>query len=155
MIIKRCEVNDILNRKEKIFNLFEECIDTSFKAGNEKEKFINSKIQDLIYYLGKNAVVYIAIDGMETVGFIWAYPVERGFDKRLHIAYIAVFEAVRRLGIGKLLVEEIEREARRQKIKNIELNVSIANKNAVNFYNKLDFYPERILLVKEVRKKSE
>ncbi len=155
MIIRRCEVKDILNQKEKIFDLFEECLDSSFRVGSGKEKFINCKIQDLIYYLERNAVVYIATDENEIVGFVWAYINENGFDKRFHIAYISVFEWARGLGIGKLLMKEIEKEAQRQKIKNIELNVSSANKNALNFYKKIEFYPERILLVKEVKQKDE
>lgn len=155
MKIRRCEVNDILNQKKTIFDLFEECIDSSFEAGDEKEKFITRKVQELIYYLKKNAVVYIATEETKIIGFVWAYPVEGGFDKRFHIAYISVFESLRGMGIGKLLVKEVEKEAYRQKIKQIELNVSISNKNAVDFYHKVNFYPERILLVKEVKEKDE
>lgn len=152
MIIKRCKGIDIINQKEQIFNLFEECIYSSFEFYDEKESFINSKIRDMIYFLEKNAVVFLAVDETEIVGFVWAYLIENGFTKRFHIAYLVVSETARKLGIGRLLVKEIEKEAKSQKIKGIELNVSITNKSVLEFYNKVGFYSERLLLVKEIKR---
>ena len=55
------------------------------------------------------------------------------------IRYLSVHPSYKRIGLGKKLIYKIFNECKNENIKRIFLEVSIKNKHALNFYDKLGF----------------
>jgi ribosomal protein S18 acetylase RimI-like enzyme len=84
----------------------------------------------------------LAKDKDEIVGYTIAYKEEvSGVPvlkdrKWIHIDDLAVKSKQRKKGLGSMIMEEVERWAKRNKYNEIDLNVWLFNKNAINFYEK-------------------
>jgi len=85
-------------------------------------------------------VLLIAEVGNEIAGYAFSWviqyrdhPTYRDFDS-FYIDDICVLEKFRRMGIGRALIAQCKKEAKRLGCKNIDLGVWSFNKNAIAFY---------------------
>lgn len=83
------------------------------------------------------------------VGFL-SYEIREKMNKVLWIDELVVTEKERGNGYGSLLMEEIKKISKKEKVKRIELNVYTFNDIAIKLYNKLGYKEQRIIFEKEV-----
>lgn len=102
----------------------------------EEESFLCpfSRKQFLQLYINYKKTFFVAANNKEILGYIIGV---KGFRKII-IASIAVKEDYRKKGIATKLTRHLI-EKIRGKIKMIELQVRISNKEAISFYEKMDF----------------
>jgi ribosomal protein S18 acetylase RimI-like enzyme len=102
-----------------------------------KEKEPSPACLDSFLANPQNYLIAAEIEG-EPVGFLLAYALER-FDqdaKMIYIHEIEVAEKHRRKGIGKTLIEELQKEAERDKIIKSFILTNEANLAACELYEK-------------------
>ena len=97
------------------------------------------------------AIVFVANEDDKLKGWIWCHQIFRMNRKRLHVAEIAVADNCRRQGVGSKLLNKIEEYAKENGYHEIELFATVSNINAINFYEKASFKPERVLMKKEIK----
>ena len=115
------------------------------------DKRIEGIYNNMLEYINDGSAFIVgAFQKEEMVGFIWAYERNLNNKKRYHINYFIVNEENRKQGIGKKLIDEIYKIAKKNNIEEIELIVTERNSGAVQFYNKEDFKVERITLCKKL-----
>lgn len=89
----------------------------------------------------KNTITLVAKEGKELVGIVGAH--WENYEKTKHIAHIwgmFVDKDYRGQGIGKMLMEEIERRAKqRGQTKKIKLEVVVKQEVALEMYKKLGY----------------
>ena len=83
------------------------------------------------------------------VGFL-SYEIREKMNKVLWIDELVVTEKERGNGYGSLLMGEIKKISKIEKVKRIELNVFTFNDIAIKLYNKLGYKEQRIIFEKEV-----
>ena len=83
------------------------------------------------------------------VGFL-SYEIREKMNKVLWIDELVVTEKERGNGYSSLLMEEIKKISKIEKVKRIELNVFTFNDIAIKLYNKLGYKEQRIIFEKEV-----
>lgn len=118
------------------------------------EILINLNILDTLEILNKlrlfirkkMCICLGAYEKNELIGILWAYKREFSFEVRYHINYFSVKQKNQNKGIGKELIKKLKEIARKEKIKTIDLNVDVANKQAKVFYKNNNFQEEKILL---------
>lgn len=117
-----------------------------------EESYIDKKIAGLEQFLKDGSAIVFVVTNQQggLTGYLWAFKLDTLHGTRLHIQHIAVMPEYQGCGIGKLLIYELEKEARQQGVAEIELIVSNCNKGAVAFYNKIDFTVERCIMAKRV-----
>jgi ribosomal protein S18 acetylase RimI-like enzyme len=123
-------VNNIIVRNANLLDInnlskcSKECLPIFYTPGQFAFSLLTSII--LIAELDKKIIGYILVDGD---------------DDKLHIMSIAVYKKFRRLGVGTILIKNIEELIKKNKneYKRITLNVHVENNNAIEFYKKLDF----------------
>ena len=67
-------------------------------------------------------------------------------SKVVWIDEICIDEKYRRKGIGKLLIQEVEKQAKENKCNQIELNCWECNENAIKFYESIGLKTQRRIL---------
>ena len=105
--------------------------------------------------LGKDdSALFLAKCEQEPVGYVMAYkqqPKSITSKNFITIMNLYVREPYRKMGIGKLLVQEIEKWAKTLFISFIlEIDCYVENNQAVEFYSKLDFKRIRVKMRKKV-----
>jgi GNAT superfamily N-acetyltransferase len=83
------------------------------------------------------------------VGFL-SYEIREKMNKVLWLDELVVTEKERGNGYSSLLMEEIKKISKIEKVKRIELNVFTFNDIAIKLYNKLGYKEQRIIFEKEV-----
>lgn len=113
------------------------------------------KCAELRAYLGAGkAVSYGAFDGQALVGFVWAYAYPYREDgKRVYVSVLHVAEAYRNHSLGKVLLEQIEREAQDIGCPTVFLHTEGRNEAAQRFYQRMGYRLERVQLVKTAAEK--
>jgi ribosomal protein S18 acetylase RimI-like enzyme len=115
------------------------------------DEYILGKARELLPYLeSAKAVLFGAFDQNKLIGFLWAYPRVFLEESRLYINAMIVAEQYRGQGIGKLLVLELEKYARREKIPAIDVQTASFKIDAIDFYRKLGFEHERVQMRKSI-----
>ena len=103
------------------------------------------------YLVDGTAVIFAAVSQQKLVGWIWCHPISRMGEKRLHVSEIAVTKVARGRGIGQRLLSAAEEYAKIKEYQEIDLMVTISNTDAVHFYQKASFIPERYQMKKCIR----
>jgi len=104
----------------------------------------------------ENAAMFAAESGGQIIGCIHVFIRESPdipiMVKRryAYISDLAVLEGFQRSGIGKALMDEVERWAVQRNISQFELNVWDFNKNAIAFFNELGYTPSCHIMAKSV-----
>ena len=88
------------------------------------------------YELEKDYVTAIGIYLKESILGVCVF--HKIYDEA-EIRYLSVHPSYKRIGLGKKLIYKILKECKNENIKRIFLEVSIKNKHALNFYDKLGF----------------
>lgn len=157
--IREFITQDTVRIKELIatYNQFFEDIDPwkAIAYGDNAVEFYFKQMVDQTNIGGKFFVVIVH----ETiVGFIQGHVhlpstteiMERGNFKSGDIENVFILEPYRSLGIGKLLMQEMENFFVSQGCSSIALNVFAPNVNAQEFYKKLGFTTRAMIMVKRL-----
>lgn len=136
--------------REGIVALIRESLSASFPDNSIDPGYYEEKCRELGVYIGEDkAVVFLAVEGSELVGFIWCHPIQRFEQARLHVAHLSVFPEWRRKGAGSRLVETAARYAHGQGLDGMELFATASSQQAVSFYGRAGFKVERYLFTKK------
>lgn len=151
MEIIKLRTDDLKEYKNSIQKLLRICFQSTYKEDDLNETII-CKYNGLIEYVetGK-ACTFGAIEDNCLIGFLWGYPVATPFETVFHIAYISVMESGRRKGVGQKLVEAAEEKCKALGLEHVELIVGVNNVEAMSFYSKCGYKPDRCYLRKEMR----
>lgn len=138
--------------------ILELLIDThviNFQLSRKRCKYIcEEKLEMMSRYIEQgNAIVMGAIENKMLIGFLWLHKHIFLGERRIHVNQIVVSNQFRGRGIGKQLMQETERQAKRSGIEMIDLFVSEVNVGALNMYKNLDFETERRYMKKKLQVK--
>jgi len=86
-----------------------------------------------------NHALWTAVDDETAVGILWVMYGGEESNRRAFIYDIEVFEAYRRRGHAKAMIESLSEQAREQGVVSIGLNVFGYNDGAIALYRKLGF----------------
>ena len=151
MQIQMVDADIYMKWRKGIEGLLDESASINFPDSQIDKNYAKDRCDDLYEYLKEGkAVVFVAADNDELMGFIWCHPINRHLKKRIHIAEIAVVGRYRKSGVGGRLLKAVEEYASENGFKEIDLFVTLANKDAVSFYEKNLFVPERTLMKKKI-----
>jgi ribosomal protein S18 acetylase RimI-like enzyme len=141
---------DVIIHRAELEELFSYCKEVSTGIAPSSE-FCKEKIDSLISYLKDGrALLIVYILEKKLVGFLWACKLNVNNTERLHLLYFAVLPQYQKNGIGKLLITAAEEKARDMDISLVELNVTVQNESARQFYLNNGYISERITLVKHI-----
>lgn len=141
-------INEIINYSSDIKELISYSFKENFKDKEIPNEYIEDKTKELEQYLKEGkALLFCCFDNEILCGMAWCHDIDR-FEKRIHIANIAVKPEYRNKGYGSLLIKEIEKYAYENNYSGIDLMVTVSNENSVNFYKKNGFIEERFLMKK-------
>lgn len=132
-VLNKSDIEKYLDDLENIFNELE----------IEKENNLIEKLK--IFIEEGNCTCIGAIESDELVGILWSYIRRFAGENRYHISYFSIKASKQKNGIGKLLLEELKKIAKKNKIKILDLNVDLSNIKAKKFYQKEGFLEEKIL----------
>jgi|GEM_PF-991640 len=126
----------------EIFKEIEELhrLNASWKFKKPKPIFSEESYKKLVN--DKNCMFFLAKDKNEIVGYSIAYKKEifniPFLKKRkwIHLDALSVKNNQKQKGIASAILREIEKWARKNNIKEIELDVWLFNTNAINFYER-------------------
>jgi len=88
------------------------------------------------FYESYSSGFIVAEIGHKVIGFIIGVKLN---PKTAKILMLSVSKQYRRKNIGSLLLTQLQKQAIRDKVENIELEVRIDNKKAIKFYEKHNF----------------
>ena len=101
---------------------------------------------------GEEGFFFVAEENGELLGFISGKVKESApvFSRgeKLKVNELFVKEKFRRKGVASMLLEDVEKKARRRDCSTLELDVNKANKSAQKLYRDRDFETERKRMVK-------
>lgn len=124
-----------------------------YHYNHRKDLFKKRTIDELKEYVFEQIENGIKIIGYYKdnvlVGFL-SYEIREKMNKVLWIDELVVTEKERGNGYGSLLMGEIKKISKIEKVKRIELNVFTFNDIAIKLYNKLGYKEQRIIFEKEV-----
>ena len=151
MEITRLDKLNFDKTKNSIKELLRDAMCISFPEAIINEDYYEEKISKLEeYILNDSAIVYLAVEDNDVLGWIWCHSINRFDKKRLHVASFAVSKKMRNQGVGSLLMEEAEGYAKKSNYDGMDLFVTENNITAVNFYQKNGYQIERYLLKKDI-----
>ena len=146
--IKLLKAVDVLCYRNEILNLLNECMIATYSKP-VADSFLTEKLSSLEENIARGkAYAFIAVEGKDIFGFLWSYPVKTPINQRFHVAYLSVNPRKRGKGIGRLLLREAEKQAKKIGIDEVELAVSKRNNPAIDFYAKCGYGTEKLVLEK-------
>lgn len=152
MQIIKLSAENIGKWKSQIFPLLKETVIYNFPNSEIPDSYYREEWDEVEKYIKlKRAFVFIAVNYNEVVGWIWTHLIDRFNEKRLHVAFFAVYKEFRRHGVGELLLAAAEEQARNLELQGIDLLVTASNERAVRFYEHHGFNSERYLMHKELK----
>ena len=103
----------------------------------------------------KYGIVFVAIVNDELVGYIFAKrdflpPVFKNTENVYDLKGLMLKKGFRRQGLGKRLINELEKELKRRKVNLYTLNVNPRNKKAHDFYKKNNLKDFNMVMVKKL-----
>lgn len=148
MKIIRLTIDDVKKHKKELIYMLKQSFGSSFPGQEFSNNSFEKRIESLENFLKeKKAIIYGCEKTDELIGFIWFF----GKDtKTIHINHFVVDERFRRLGVGKLLWDQVEKYAIDENLVDIELLVTTENESAVNFYTKRNFEIDRLVMKKRL-----
>ena len=149
MIIRQATVEDTVNLislSKKGNDMHYDVRPDKFNKRNDEDyyKMIYATIER-----GYNPYLVAIIDD-KFVGYM-EYTILDRKDKVAYIDQFYVDEEYRKKGVGKALMNELEKIAKDIKCDKIELNCWSFNENALDFYYHLGYKNQRVILEKEIR----
>jgi len=133
-------------------NLLTELI--SYETSFDNTIIPNMHIED--YYertLNRDdSVLFLALSRDKAIGYVMAYnqSMKRSNERVTTIMHLYVKAEFRGKGIGRQLIDQVEKWANKENTTLIELDCFIDNKSAIEFYSKLDYKPIRLKLRKRI-----
>jgi len=113
-------------------------------------------LRDALYGRSPGAVVYIALDGGERLGFIHLVEEDDYYAGPCgHIGDVVVSPSAQGRGVGKALMEAAERWARNRGYGMLSLNVFLINTRARAVYEALGYEPETMRYLKFLKDPSD
>lgn len=147
--IKKLTSSDIISNFDTISNLLKSSYDVSFINYQLGNNYFVNKVNSLIKFVEEDsAIIFGAYEG-ELVGFIWGYPRLYLNEMRIHINHFVIDESMRGLGIGSILMKELENHAIKNEIKTIEFIVT-SDSPSVGFHKKSGYKIERYQMLKRL-----
>jgi len=137
----------LIKNKETLIDFFEDVLKENNMDISKKNDIYNDMLN---YYKDGTAILFVAVENQKVQGLIWAYKLNLKGEKRAHINYFIVDSEVRGNGIGKELINKLYTKLKDEGVQKVELMVTAANKNAINFYEKQQFEVERVKLCKQL-----
>jgi len=150
MKIMKLTIDDVKNHKKELISMLKQSFKSSFPGQDFSEESYENRIESLKNFLKENKAIIFGCKKTDIlIGFIWFF---RKDSNTIHINHFVVDEQYRRLGVGKLLWNQVEEHAINEKLIDIELFVTKENDSAVNFYTKRDFEIDRFVMKKRLFK---
>ena len=107
------------------------------------------KIRSMIAHLHDGtAIVYGCFDGLRLCGYLWAYEIQFREEHRIYVSEIYVEESCRGQGLGTLLLDAAEDEAKKRGIPALYIHAEADNTGAVRLYERFGFSMERVQMRK-------
>ena len=123
---------------KKDFKEIAEIIKNEYGKKPYNEKWtIDSAVKTLDYY-NEYADITVVLDKDNIIGFLIVYEEYYNGDKNNHVEEIIVISEYQGRGIGRLLMEKLEKKSKKKGIKRITLDSKIKS-GAYSFYKKLGF----------------
>lgn len=122
-------------------------LDTKWPFSKEGVKYYKSLAS------GKYGQCIIAYDGKKAVGYAAFAEKDFGYrkSKYVEIENMGVDPNYRSQGIGKKLIDEIEKRAKKNGATKLYVSAYFKNKRAISFYKSLGFYETGLELDKKIR----
>ncbi len=121
---------------------------------NASDEALETGLTRLIdFALSQSHVLLVAEEAERPLGFLVlldALPDEVSLEPQAFIAYMAVEPEATRRGVGTMLIEAAEDEARRRGLPYISLMVTQSNLPAMRLYERAGYETERRLLCKRL-----
>ncbi|MHA1797420.1 MAG: ribosomal protein S18-alanine N-acetyltransferase, partial [Candidatus Helarchaeota archaeon] len=110
----------------------------------ERESFDSPYSDHLMKYIvnSKNSINLVAENNEKIIGYIFAI---LKANQEGHIISIAIKPEFRKMRVGNNLVNEIIKIMKKNKAKNLVLEVRTTNQDAIKFYEKIGFKIIRVL----------
>lgn len=149
MIIRKANLNDLDNNLLKIY------IDGFRLHYNGRpdvftNKFDSELKEDLIDTIKKDDSVIVLEDENEIKGFL-IYQIKERHSKTMWVDQLVVSEKDRHKGYGKILMNEIDKLAKKENCIRIEFCCWSFNNNAMNMYKHIGFDEQRVIFEKNVK----
>lgn len=151
MKICRLTIQEIDDYQSDIADMLRQSFEKSFPNDRYDSMIFYDRIEKLKTYMRADKAIVIGIkEDNHLLGFIWFFEKVIPGGNVIHINHFVVHEKYRALGLGRALIEEVEKHAKRQGVSQIELFVTKDNVDAVRFYEKRDFKIERFVMTKRL-----
>lgn len=146
--IKKANDKILIKHQKKILKLMRESWKLNFPDSKLNENNINDRFQKMIKYIKNNeGSVLIATKKESFIGYLW-YFIKN--NNSIHINQIIISNEFRGMKIGTRLINTLYEEAKKLDILKVELNVTVSNEKALNFYKKEHFKLKRVLLERDI-----
>ena len=154
-LVRHLSIDELIKYRSEISSMLKEVYCINLPHSNITDEQIQNMIADLCKYLEDGSAVLLGVFDKESLcGFLWAYRRYVGNQKRMHLNHIAIKASSRGLGMGKMLIIELEAFCQKEGFDAIELMASISNKEAMGLYKNKGFEIERVQFFKNFNKGS-
>jgi|LSQX01.3.fsa_nt_gb ribosomal protein S18 acetylase RimI-like enzyme len=149
--IRLMDTDDLTGNRRELLSLLEDNLGINFKFGDSCTKEAVNKYSDMVRFHSDNtAIVLGAFLEEALVGFLWAHPREILGERRMHIAHLIVMPDFRSCGVGKKLLDNLEKITEEQGIRKLDLLTTVENEQALKFYERNGFVITRVQFEKEL-----
>lgn len=146
--IKNIDISEIVKFEENIRRAMEESNALNFPENDSFDS--KSRFAELYEYMRiGSAKILIAFENNKFAGYAWYFNKD---INRIHLNEIAVLKSMRGRHVGTALIKYLEDIAEHNDKEEIELFCMESNESAGKFYMTNDFYTEKRLLVKRLKK---
>ncbi|MDR7871384.1 MAG: GNAT family N-acetyltransferase [Tissierellaceae bacterium] len=149
IVVKKLSKDDVLNNFEEISNLLQQSYKVSFTESQIEKNYFYNKVDSLARYISENKAIIYGAFNKKLIGILWCYPRVFLNEKRLHVNHFVIKDSFRGLGVGTLLIKEVEQHAKNSGIEAIDLMVT-SNSPSVKFYEQNYFFVERYQMLKRL-----
>lgn len=118
-----------------------------------EDVYILHKVKELIEYLAQEkAVLFGMFSHKKLVGFLWSYPRVFLEEKRMYINSLIISSKYRGKSYGQMLIKELEKYTVENNLFAIDVTTASFKTDAIEFYKKIGFKPERVQMRKALNK---
>lgn len=154
MMIRRIAENDYEGVKKLVYQVHQLHLENRPDIYNDVDPFDRAYFDFIIK--DEKTIAFVSEEDAHIIGFCVAAlhdPSENPMLKARNVAFIedlCVDEPCRKMGIGKALLEEMERESKARGADVMELTVWSFNDPAIHFYQNLGMSPRSITMEKHL-----
>lgn len=149
IIIKQLTKEETIHNFDNIVDLLQQSYKISFAEHTIEKEYFENKVKNLVNYISENKAIVYGAFNKKLIGILWCYPRMLLNEKRLHVNHFVVNELSRGLGVGTMLMKEVEQYAKDNEIKSIDLMVT-SSSHSVKFYERNGFCVERYQMFKRL-----